>query len=213
MLVAPHIEPRGARVIDATGLVVAPGFIDVHSHSESADQGLASMPLAENNVRQGVTTVFANPDGGGDVPITSFLDRVTAARPAINLGAFIGHGAIRTKVMGNANRAATAAELAQMRDLEKHVLSLEDAVRKMSSFPATRMRLADRGLVRAGMKADLAVLDPAEVKDLATFERPHQYAVGIHTVLVNGQVVLEKGKMTGARPGRVLHGPAYRRPQ
>src|SRR5437762_1965031 len=61
---------------------------------------------------------------------------------------------------------------------EKQVLTLEDAVRKMSSFPAIRMRLADRGLVRAGMKADLAVFDIAAVKDLATFERPHQYAAG-----------------------------------
>jgi N-acyl-D-amino-acid deacylase len=478
--VAPRIEAAGARVIDARGLVVAPGFIDVHSHSESSQEGLAAMPLAENNVRQGVTTVFGNPDGGGEVPITPFLDRVAAARPAISLGAFIGHGSIRARVVGYTKRTATPAELEQMRALvragmedgafglstglfyvpgnyapleevidlagvagrfggihqshmrdeaggvldsvretiaigeqghlptqvthhkiigkgnwgrsvdtlrlvddarargvdvtldqypytasstsiegglvqqwareggrqqllarlkdadasariraeiaraiendrgggdpanvslaacdfdrtlagktlaqvlrerrkpvttataadlvveivekggcsavyhamseddlvrilkhpatmiasdavpgepefgrdvphpraygtfarvlgvyvrEKHVLSLEDAVRKMSSFPATRMRLADRGLVRPGMKADLAVFDPATVKDLATFEQPHQYAAGMHDVLVNGQIVLENGKMTGARPGRVLYGPAHR---
>ena len=93
---------------------------------------------------------------------------------------------------------------------ERQVLTVEDAVRKMSSFPANRMRLADRGLVRPGMKADLAIFDMRTVKDLATFEQPHQYAAGIHVVLVNGQVVLENGKMTGVRPGRVLHGPAYR---
>ena len=93
---------------------------------------------------------------------------------------------------------------------EQHVLSLEDAVRKMSSFPASRMRLVDRGVVRPGMKADLAVFDAATIKDLATYEQPHQYAAGVQVVLVNGQVALENGKMTGARPGRVLYGPAYR---
>jgi N-acyl-D-amino-acid deacylase len=59
------------------------------------------------------------------------------------------------------------------------------------------------------MKADLVVFDPATVRDTATFERPHQYAEGVSVVLVNGQVVYEQGRMTGARPGRVLYGPAY----
>jgi N-acyl-D-amino-acid deacylase len=94
---------------------------------------------------------------------------------------------------------------------EKHVLTLEEAVRKMSSFPAMRMRLTDRGIVRPGMKADIAVFDAADVKDTATFEKPHQYAAGMHVVIVNGQIVLEEnGRMTSARPGRVLFGPGYR---
>jgi len=91
---------------------------------------------------------------------------------------------------------------------EKHVITLEDAIRKMSSYPAQRLGLADRGLLRAGMKADVAVFDPAVVKDMATFEKPHQYAVGVSYVLVNGQIVFEGGAMTDARPGRVLYGPA-----
>jgi N-acyl-D-amino-acid deacylase len=114
--IGTRLEPGSARIIDAGGLVVAPGFIDVHSHSEQA-QGLVSVPQAENNVRQGVTTVFANPDGMGDVLIKPFLDRVAAAKPAINLGAFIGHGSIRAKVVEGANRAATEPELARMRNL------------------------------------------------------------------------------------------------
>ncbi len=474
--VAPHVDPRGARTVDAAGLIVAPGFIDVHSHSESAQQGLAAEPAAENNVRQGVTTVFGNPDGGGDVPIAPFLGRVAAAHPAINLGAFIGHGSVRAKIIGNTDRAATAAELDQMRalvrvgmdegafglstglfyvpgnyaplsevielarvagerggihqshmrdeaahvldsvrdtiaigeqghlptqvthhkiigkaywgrsvdtlrlvdearargvdvtidqypytasstsvqaalmpawaqeggteavlkrlndpathakiraesmdiilnargggdphnvqiarcewdmslagkrldevtaarglpatlenaaetvlwivqqggcqgifhaiseeDLQrilKHpatmigsdgevpifgeasphprsygtfarvlgryvrdltVITLEDAVRKMSSFPAQRIGLGDRGVLREGMKADIAIFDPATVADKATFEQPHQYAVGVSTVIVNGQVAFENGKMTAARPGKTLYGPA-----
>ncbi len=92
---------------------------------------------------------------------------------------------------------------------EKHILRLEDAIRKMTSFPASRLGVMDRGLLRPGMKADIAVFDPATVRDMATFAQPHQYAVGFSTVIVNGQVVFEDGHMTAARPGRVLYGPAW----
>ena len=89
---------------------------------------------------------------------------------------------------------------------EQHVLTLEDAVRKMTSFPAPRLGLADRGILRPGMKADIAVFDPARVRDAATFDKPHQYAEGFSYVIVNGQVVFERGGMTPARPGKVLYG-------
>lgn len=89
---------------------------------------------------------------------------------------------------------------------ELNLLPLEEAVRKMTWFPARRIGLADRGAIRVGMQADLVVFDPATVRDAATFERPHQYAEGFSTVIVNGQVVYEGGKMTGRRPGRVLFG-------
>jgi N-acyl-D-amino-acid deacylase len=90
---------------------------------------------------------------------------------------------------------------------EKRLLTLEEAVRKMSSFPAARIGLADRGVLRPGMKADIAVFDPARVRDAATFEKPHQYAEGFSHVIVNGQIVYENGAMTAARPGQVLYGP------
>ena len=93
---------------------------------------------------------------------------------------------------------------------ERRVIPLAEAVRKMTSFPAQRVGLLDRGVLRPGMKADIAVWNAAAIADTATFERPHQYAVGVHTVIVNGQVVFEKGAMTPARPGKVLYGPAYR---
>ena len=95
------------------------------------------------------------------------------------------------------------------RDLK--VLSLEEAVRKMSAFPAQRLGLSDRGVLREGMKADIAVFDRQAVADRATFEQPHQYAVGVTHVVINGQVAFENGAMTAARPGRVLYGPAKRR--
>lgn len=94
---------------------------------------------------------------------------------------------------------------------EQHVLTLEDAVRRMTSMPAMRFRITDRGLLRPGMKADVAVFDPATVIDKSEFGNPHQYAVGFSHVLVNGTPVLVDAKMLPARPGRALYGPAYKK--
>ena len=91
---------------------------------------------------------------------------------------------------------------------EKGVITLEEAVRKMTSLPAARVGFAERGLLRPGMKADVTVFDPATGRDVATFEKPHQYAEGVSLVAVNGVLVFEGGRMTGARPGKVLRGPA-----
>jgi N-acyl-D-amino-acid deacylase len=93
---------------------------------------------------------------------------------------------------------------------ERKLLRLEEAIRKMTSFPAQRVGLADRGLLRPGMKADLVVFDPATVADRATYENTHQYATGVTAVVVNGEVVLAGGELTGVRPGRVLRGPGAR---
>jgi N-acyl-D-amino-acid deacylase len=471
-----RLDAGTAHVIDASGLVVAPGFIDVHSHGEARDDGQDAIgnPGAENDVRQGVTTILASPDGGGSVRVGEFLTRVAMAKPAINVGTFIGHGAVRGAVVGQVNRPATDGEMVRMRDLvrtgmrdgafglstglfyvpgnyaplsevidlasvagefggfhqshmrdeaagvldsvrdtiaigeqghlptqvthhkiigktnwgksvdtlrlidearargvdvtidqypytasstsiqggllppwvqeggrekmlerlrdeaslkralaaittaiqvdrgggdpanivlaacpfdpslagkslaqvlrdrkrpptpdqaadivveivqkggcsaiyhaiseddlvrimrhpatmiasdaapglptfgkdvphpraygtfarvlgvyvrERKVLTLEDAVRKMSSFPARRMGLADRGVLRNGMKADVVVFDPQTIVDKATFENPHQYAEGVHDVIVNGVVTLEGGKITSGRGGQAL---------
>ncbi len=91
---------------------------------------------------------------------------------------------------------------------ERKVITLEEAVRKMSSFPAQRLGLPDRGSVQTGMKADIVVFDPARVRDKATYDKSHQYAEDIPLVIVNGQVVFENGSMTAARPGKVLYGRA-----
>lgn len=91
---------------------------------------------------------------------------------------------------------------------ERNVLTLENALRRMTSLPAARLGLRDRGILRSGMKADIVVFDPAAVTDKATFERPHQYAEGFYHVIVNGRPVLAKGKMTDNLSGRVLYGPA-----
>ena len=91
---------------------------------------------------------------------------------------------------------------------DKKLLTLETAVQKMSAFPAQRLGLSDRGVLRQGLKADIAVFDAATVRDTATFEKPHSYAEGVSLVIVNGQVAFEGGKMTAARPGRILYGPS-----
>jgi N-acyl-D-amino-acid deacylase len=92
---------------------------------------------------------------------------------------------------------------------EDKVLSLEDAIRKMSALPAQRLRLSDRGVLKAGMWADVVIFDPATVRDLATFDNPNQLSEGMEYVLVNGVPVIDHSKMTGALPGKVLRGPGY----
>jgi N-acyl-D-amino-acid deacylase len=92
---------------------------------------------------------------------------------------------------------------------EDKALTLEDAIRKMSALPAQRLRLTNRGVLKAGMSADVVIFDPAAVRDLATFDNPNQLSEGMEYVLVNGVPVIDQGKMTGALPGRVLRGPGY----
>ncbi len=93
---------------------------------------------------------------------------------------------------------------------EEHLLTLPDAIRKFTSLPAGRLRLADRGLLKRGFAADVVVFDPEAVTDHATFAEPNQLSSGMQWVLVNGEPVIADGEMTGARPGQVLRGPGYR---
>src|ERR1700736_3852413 len=92
---------------------------------------------------------------------------------------------------------------------EDKALTLEDAIRKMSALPAQRLRLTDRGVLKAGMWADVVIFDPATVRDLATFDNPNQLSEGMEYVLVNGVPVIEQSKMTGAKPGKMLRGAGY----
>ena len=471
--IAPSITDQATRVVDVSGLVVAPGFIDIHTH---ARRGIFELPSADNYTRQGVTTLIEGPDGGSDVPLKPFLDKVAGQGISPNFATFIGQGSIRSAVVGDADRRATPEELEKMRALvrqgmehgafglssglfyvpgtftptaevvelakvagrmggiyishmrneangvldsiretitigeegglptqathhkvvgkaywgrsvdtlklidearargvdatidqypytasstnigsallpswaleggreatlkrlkdptmrakikaetvtiirdergggdpknvviaanqwdpamagknladvtasrklpvtlenaaetamwiveqgnaqgifhaigeedlqrilvhpatmiasdgevaifgrnhphprsygtfvrvlgvyarDKKLLPLETAVQKMSALPAQRLGLADRGVLRTGLKADIAVFDAARVRDTATFEKPHSYAEGVPYVVVNGQLIVDNGKITTTRPGRVLYGPA-----
>jgi N-acyl-D-amino-acid deacylase len=90
------------------------------------------------------------------------------------------------------------------------LVPLEEAVRRTTSLPAEVFRLRDRGSLTPGSFADVVVFDPAQIRDHATYERPHQYATGVRHVLVNGTPVLRDGEHTGALPGRVVRGPGWR---
>ena len=90
---------------------------------------------------------------------------------------------------------------------DEHVVPLEDAVRKLTSLPADTLKIKDRGRLAVGQFADVVVFDPKTIADRATYEQPHQYAVGMRQVWVNGTQVLKDGEHTGARPGRVVKGP------
>jgi len=90
---------------------------------------------------------------------------------------------------------------------DEHLMSLEEAIRKMTSANAAKVRQYDRGLLRPGMAADVTVFNAATIIDNATYEKPHQYASGVEYVIVNGKMVLEHGRHSGARPGAILLGP------
>lgn len=112
--VAPSLPRPGAkRIIDATGRIVAPGFIDLHAHLEP----LLQLPLMESALRQGVTLAVGGPDGGSPLPLAPYLDSVRTTKPGINVAYLVGHNDIRRAVLGMADRAPSAAELSRMRRL------------------------------------------------------------------------------------------------
>ena len=93
---------------------------------------------------------------------------------------------------------------------DEKVISLEEAIRRMTSLPAQKFQLSDRGLLKEGMTADIVIFDEKEVRDISTFERPHAYSKGFHFVLVNGRLTVENEKHNGTRAGKALYGPGYR---
>ncbi|MCC7417854.1 MAG: D-aminoacylase [Acidobacteria bacterium] len=183
------------------------------------DESLAGKNLGEITRQRGMEPTMENAaetvlwiiEQGGCGGIFHAIDEADLIRIMQHPATMIGSDG-EVPIFGRANphprSYGTFARVLGVYVREKHALRLEEAVRKMSSLTAQRIGLYDRGVLRPGMKADIAVFDPATVADTATFEKPHSYAVGVSTVVVNGVVAFENGKMTAARPGRVLYGPA-----
>jgi N-acyl-D-amino-acid deacylase len=92
---------------------------------------------------------------------------------------------------------------------DEKVLSLEEAIRRMTSLPAQKFQLKDRGLLKEGMAADIVIFDEKEVKDVSTYEKPHAYSQGFHFVIVNGVLTVENEKHLGIRAGKALYGPGH----
>ena len=93
---------------------------------------------------------------------------------------------------------------------DEKIIPLEEAIRRLTSFPAENLTLDRRGALKPGYFADVVVFDPAKVQDHATYERPHQYSTGVRHAFVNGIQVLKEGEHTGAKPGRVVRGPGWK---
>jgi N-acyl-D-aspartate/D-glutamate deacylase len=145
--------------------------------------------------------------------------RLEVADPLLAIGS---DGSIQTFGEGTPNpRSYTAFPLIfrkyvrgetrpeEPREVGEKILSLQDAVRKLSSCPAQILGLKDRGLLREGYWADIVIFDPQTISDMGTYANPHQYPIGIPYVIVNGQLVIENSEHTSALPGQVLRGPGY----
>lgn len=127
------------------------------------------------------------------------------AGAALEPGAVDGIGLAHPRAYGNHPR------LIAKYVREEKVLTLPEAIRKMTSWAATRMRIDSRGLIKEGLWADVVIFDYDKIQDRATYDKPLLYPTGIDYVLVNGEVVVEKGKHTGAKPGKVIYGPGAKK--
>lgn len=197
--IAASLAPRpGERVIDAKGLTVTPGFIDMHSH---ADRGLGSMPSAESQVRQGITTAVVGQDGGSALPVSDFFEEVDRLHTGINFASMVGHGSIRAAVMGeDFRRAATPTEVQAMKVLVER--GMKDGAVGLSS----------------GTEYDPGFYStPAEVQALAKVVAPFGGYYASHVrdeedgVLDAWREVIEVGSTTGI-PVHISHAKLASKP-
>jgi N-acyl-D-amino-acid deacylase len=145
--------PETAEVIEASGLVLAPGFIDTHSHT---DRGLDADPLAATQVSQGITTAVVGQDGGSELPVGAFLKSLDNSPPALNVATFVGHATVRSRVMGDdTNRSATETEIARMKTLVDEAMregafGLSSGLEYETGKPATAEEMIALARVAAG---------------------------------------------------------------
>jgi N-acyl-D-amino-acid deacylase len=177
----------------------------------ASDTNLEGKNLAEIGEMKGKKPVDAAIDlllaGGGHVASFSMLqdDLIRIMRSPLGIVASDGRLVEFGQGVPHPRSYGTFPRVLGKYVRDERVLSLEEAVRKMTSAPAKRVGLRDRGVIRVGMVADITIFNAATVMDKATFEKPHQYPVGIDHVIVNGQLVSSNGQWTGVRAGRVLY--------
>ncbi|HEU4828257.1 MAG TPA: D-aminoacylase [Gemmatimonadales bacterium] len=155
-----------------------------------SDVGCVYFTMSEENVRRKIAIPWVSfgSDGGSYATEGVFLNSGTHPRAYGNFARLLGR---------------------YVRD--EKIIPLEEAIRKLTLLPATNIGIRDRGALRVGYYADIVVFDPATIADRATFEKPHQYSVGMRDVFVNGVQVLANGEHTGAKPGRFVRGPGWKR--
>lgn len=180
-----HIGKRLDVVAEALGVSPQQAVIDLIREDQSRIQ-VVYFSMSEENIDRKIQQPWMSfcSDAGAYSTEGVFLERSTHPRA---YGSFI-------RVLGHFSR-------------NKGLFPLEEGIRRLTSFPANNLRLKRRGMLEAGYYADIVIFDPTEVRDQATFEEPHQYAVGVRDVLVNGRLALENGEPTGAHSGRFVKGP------
>jgi dihydroorotase/N-acyl-D-amino-acid deacylase len=156
-------------------------------------------------------------DKGETAVITSIMDeddvRTALKHPLVGVGTDSGAKAVDGRLSESKSHPRAWGSFPRILGRyvrEEHLLTVEEAVRKMTSKAAARVHLADRGVLRPGLAADITIFDPATIRDVSTFEDPTRYAVGVRHVFVNGRRVVADGAITAERPGRPLRGPGYR---
>jgi N-acyl-D-amino-acid deacylase len=186
-----HIGKRLDEVAVEMGKTPAETMVDLIVEDDSRIQ-VVYFSMSEENIAKKVAVPWVSfcSDAGSFTNEGVFLKQSTHPRA---YGSFV-------RVIGKYAR-------------DEGVISLEEGIRKLTSLPAENLKLKYRGKLQPGYFADIVVFDPAGVKDLATFEEPHQYAEGVIHVWVNGQQVIQNGTHTGATPGRFVKGPGYRNGQ
>jgi|JI10StandDraft_1071094.scaffolds.fasta_scaffold00949_5 N-acyl-D-amino-acid deacylase len=157
--------------------------------ADSTRVGTAYFMMSEENVKRQIALPFMSFGSDAESPATEgvFLKSSTHPRAYGNFARLLGK---------------------YVRD--EKVIPMEEAIRKLTSLPASNLKIKKRGTLTPGYYADVAIFDAAKIQDHATFEKPHQYSTGMVHVLVNGTVVLKDGEHTGAKPGRVVRGPGWR---
>ncbi len=184
----------GASRITITGSEKHPEYVGRTLEEIAADQGITPVELFIRIAREEDPDIIGHTMSEGDV-------KVFYTQPWVMVASDGGIDAAHPRGAG------TFPRVLGVYVREKHWLTLPEAIRKMTSMPATRLKLSDRGEIRPGMKADLVLFDPRTVIDRSTYTKPQELSQGIQTVFVNGVAVWENGKAPGARPGRVLPGP------